>query len=313
MGGQISNTCPGTSSETQPCASPPCCTYGPWRPVGSCNAACGQSGSVENIRDCFFPGSSQPCGTCVGSNRQFRPCTGVCLAQWGSWGNWGRCNAACNGEGFRTRSRTCLTNNGQISNSCPGRSTQEFSCQGPPCCSYSAWTQYSPCNAACGQTGSQTRTRRCVNSNGSPCNSCVGSPPTESISCRGSSCYRSSWSSYGPCGVDCMRERRRYCLDSNGQAVSLSLCGDSTNPIERSSCSGDACLPFSGSGVSWSNWFNWGACTVGCGGGRRTRIRICLYRGRINSPLDPQVCQCAYQQSSTYQQEETCNLQSCEL
>ena len=81
-----------------------------------------------------------------------------------------------------------------------------------------------------------------------------------------------------------------------GNAIHVVACG----------CHYDPCsfIPLTESGVDWSGWGAWGACSVSCGDGWMSRHRDCVLvdTGAANSELD------CYGRS---QEQRACNIQEC--
>lgn len=53
----------------------------------------------------------------------------------------------------------------------------------------------------------------------------------------------------------------------------------------------------------WSHWANWTLCSKSCGGGQRSRERVCVGGNRGDGSCVP---------DSGYVETETCNIQPCE-
>ncbi|XP_076821196.1 properdin-like isoform X1 [Clavelina lepadiformis] len=69
--------------------------------------------------------------------------------------------------------------------------------------------------------------------------------------------------------------------------------------------------------ASWAVWAVWSSCSSTCGGGIRDRERMCLYRGREDSPLPPSLCLCYLESLGRIideddKQEEPCNTDTCD-
>ncbi len=97
---------------------------------------------------------------------------------WGPWGPWSDCSVtACGQTGTQTRTRTCTPpQNGGAP--CAGSSVETQACStaacppGPVDGYWGPWGPWSDCSVtACGQTGTQTRTRTCTppQNGGAPC------------------------------------------------------------------------------------------------------------------------------------------------
>ncbi|XP_023693301.1 properdin isoform X2 [Paramormyrops kingsleyae] len=87
-------------------------------------------------------------------------------------------------------------------------------------------------------------------------------------SCRPASW--SEWSEWGHCTVSCLegvRQRRRFCY-GQGDCEDAEALGI----LQTQSCEDQACCPQSG---GWTEWGKWGACSVTCQKGSRSRRRMC--------------------------------------
>jgi hypothetical protein len=82
---------------------------------------------------------------------------------WGIWGDWSVCSVSCSG-GERTRYRSILTAGLNMGKQCvPGDSREVGACNMKTCgveryCTWSSWSVFSECSAACGP-GTKTRER----------------------------------------------------------------------------------------------------------------------------------------------------------
>uniref|UniRef100_A0A1I7WDQ8 Apple domain-containing protein n=1 Tax=Heterorhabditis bacteriophora TaxID=37862 RepID=A0A1I7WDQ8_HETBA len=106
-----------------------------------------------------------------------RPCD-----QWTDWCEWSHCSSKC-GAGQRTRTRGCLTSEGQEGHDCQGLSIvsaittkveyyiyyfnikETTLCEGTQCCRWSDWCHWSMCDKECGG-GQSIRTRTCMRDGG---------------------------------------------------------------------------------------------------------------------------------------------------
>uniref|UniRef100_H2YT54 Uncharacterized protein n=1 Tax=Ciona savignyi TaxID=51511 RepID=H2YT54_CIOSA len=170
-----------------------------------------------------------------------------------------------------------------------------------PCARWSEWSDYGSCQASCGATGQQVRSRSCTLNNGSPSNQCTGGSSTSTRFCQGPACPAlwANWQSWGSCQLDCTRSRQRNCR-VNGQVVSQSRCSGFSS--ERLQCPGGCPSldpPNGQSWVSWGSWSGYGICTRTCGGGTQTRYRRCYYLGRSNSPIGSDYCTFTHQTQSS--------------
>lgn len=194
------------------------------------------------------------------------------------WSVWSNCSKDC-GEGFQTRYRNCAQPP-------PGRYGKDCYRFGPnndkkPCflkiCpidgKFSEWSSFSACDRSCGG-GKQFRTRQCNNPpavfEGKPCEG----PSRQEQPCNTHECPvdggYTQWSEYGPCSVTCgegVKTRRRTCSNPP-PSKGGNPC---TDPAEEYTQCGGPC-PVDG---GYTEWTEYGPCSVTCGKGTRIRTRTC--------------------------------------
>lgn len=82
----------------------------------------------------------------------------------------------------------------------------------------------------------------------------------------------SQWGLWGDCSKTCAsgnRYRSRSCSDPFPSFNGAPCPGDSQ---ESQTCNTNTCPAING---AWSNWGDWGACSINCGSGTKTRTRLC--------------------------------------
>ncbi|MED6275796.1 Hemicentin-1, partial [Characodon lateralis] len=158
---------------------------------------------------------------------------------------------------------------------------------------------WGPCSVSCGG-GSRQRTRLCA----SPApqhggRKCEGNDVHTDF-CNGNPCPISGnwgqWSSWGSCSKTCSGgQMRRYrTCDNPRPAHGGRACAGADSQMQK--CSTADC-PVDG---NWGLWQPWGGCSASCGGGERTRVRICNSPSPSNGgrpcPGDPtQLSRCSNQ------------------
>ena len=171
-GSNCSGTVPTTS---QVCYARSCSyswSYGGW---GSCSAtACGTSGKETRSYKCINDSTKATVSNnkCSGSAYYSRNCSTAACKDTYSWsyGGWGSCSAtSCGTSGQQTRSYKCINNRtgSTVSNSkCSGSPYYSKACTNAPCKDTFKWSygNWGNCSAtACGTSGSQTRSYKCIN------------------------------------------------------------------------------------------------------------------------------------------------------
>ncbi|PAV60265.1 hypothetical protein WR25_07128 [Diploscapter pachys] len=240
--------------------------------MSTCSATCGQ-GERSRTRFCH-----QGTNRCDGKDFEAERCdAGPCP-------EWSTCSATC-GQGIATRSRSCL---GGAEHLCPGRSTEQKTCEDRPCSQWAPWQEWGLCSASCGN-GMKRRQRICQYGTDCP------GPNEESLFCYGPPCAQwTEWCEWTSCSSKCgpgQRTRTRSCQTSDGRD-SNDCQGQS---VENLPCEGTSCC-------SLEPWCSWSKCDAECGVGRSIRTRICTNRG---SP-DP-ACHC----DGSDREERQCNAQAC--
>jgi len=176
-----SNSCPGSASKVEVCASNVCPSYqiGAWTPWGRCNRNCRQ----ERMQMCTMNGRTAARNTCQGQKQTKQCQTGLCrpLRSWVSWSNWSSwTDCVHTGLSSKTRFRICLylgRSDSEIgddiceyvhqntraveSAGCPGGSGGSFNYA----YNWSSWGSWSQCDAPVCRQGKRTRTKRCLNRN----------------------------------------------------------------------------------------------------------------------------------------------------
>ncbi|XP_013387914.1 SCO-spondin [Lingula anatina] len=262
-----------------PCAVD--CKCGDWTPWSTCSASCGPGGVETRTRSCqdglyggklCLPTDYKQERTCVNNV----PCAVDCTCN--DWAPWSTCSASCGPGGVETRTRSCQDGlyGGKLC--LPSDYKETRVCLNTvPCaidCTCNDWTPWSKCSASCGPGGVETRTRSCQDGlyGGKLClptdykqeRACVNNVPCAVP------CTCEAWSQWSTCSVSCgggIQARSRSCQDgTNGGR----LCGASDYSESRACNSG--CCP---QDCTCGAWEAWTPCSATCGGGSRSRSRLC--------------------------------------
>ncbi|XP_027145831.1 hemicentin-1 [Larimichthys crocea] len=274
--------CAGSDTETRSCQGKPCPVDGNWSEWSlweECSRTCGQ-GNRTRVRTCSNPPAQHGGRPCEGKAVEVimcsvRPCP--VAGNWGSWLPWSPCSETC-GKGMQSRIRLCNNPPPAFDGlQCEGSDTQTQVCKERPCPvdgKWSSWVSWGACSVSCGG-GTRQRTRLCA----SPApqhggRQCEGNDVHIDF-CNSDPCPISGnwgpWSSWGSCSKTCNGgQMRRYrTCDNPRPANGGRACAGADTQIQR--CSTANC-PVDG---NWGSWQPWGQCSASCGGGERTRVRLC--------------------------------------
>ncbi|AWP10692.1 putative hemicentin-1 [Scophthalmus maximus] len=274
--------CAGVETETRSCRGKPCPVDGNWSEWSlweECSRTCGQ-GNRTRIRTCSDPPAQHGGRPCEGKAVEVimcsvRPCP--VAGNWGSWLPWSKCSETC-GKGMQSRIRLCNNPPPAFDGPhCEGTDTQTQVCKERPCPvdgKWSSWVSWGACSVSCGG-GTRQRTRLCA----SPApqhggRQCEGNDVHIDF-CNSEPCPISGnwgpWSGWGSCSKTCNGgQMRRYrTCDNPRPANGGRACAGADTQIQR--CSTANC-PVDG---NWGSWQPWGECSATCGGGERTRVRLC--------------------------------------
>ncbi|XP_061594740.1 hemicentin-1 [Cololabis saira] len=274
--------CQGSDAETRGCRGKPCPVDGNWSDWSAweeCSQSCGQ-GNRTRVRTCSDPPAQHGGRQCEGEAVEaimcsVRPCP--VAGNWGAWLPWSPCSETC-GKGMQSRIRLCNNPPPAFDGlQCEGTDTQSQVCMERPCPvngKWSSWMSWGPCSLSCGG-GTRQRTRLCA----SPAplhggRKCEGNDVHIDF-CNSDACPISgnwgSWSSWGICSKTCNGgQMRRYrTCDNPRPAYGGRACAGADAQMQR--CSTANC-PVDG---NWGLWQSWGECSASCGGGERTRLRLC--------------------------------------
>ncbi|XP_033725596.1 LOW QUALITY PROTEIN: cartilage intermediate layer protein 2-like [Pecten maximus] len=262
-----------------------------WAGWTACDVTCG-GGTRSRTRVCQKASSSDL--DCIGSSSESQTCsTWRCpvYGVWTTWAGWTACDVTCGG-GTRSRTRVCQKASSSDLD-CIGSSSESQTCNTRSCPVYGVWTTWAgwtACDVTCGG-GTRSRTRVCQKASSSDLD-CIGSS-SESQTCNTRSCpvygVWTTWAGWRACDVTCgggTRSRTRVCQKASSS--DLDCIGSSS---ESQTCNTRSCPVY---GV-WTTWAGWTACDVTCGGGTRSRTRVCQQASSsdldcIGSSSESQTC-----------------------
>ncbi|VDH96262.1 Hypothetical predicted protein [Mytilus galloprovincialis] len=274
--------CIGNRTENYSCNTHYCPVDGSWAEWSewdNCTDACGGGLQFRN-RTCSDPEPQFGGIDCVGNSVDNNVCNEhECPVDgsWTEWSEWNNCTDVCGG-GIKSRNRTCSDPEPQFGGmDCIGNNTESKLCNEHYCPvdgNWSKWSEWKECSVTCG-VGIMTRNRTCKNPEPQyGGKQCIGNDNNIS-GCAENPCpingNWTEWSSWNECSATCgggIKIRDRNCSNPEPQYGGDQCFGNSTN---SETCNEDPC-PIDG---NWSGWSEWDECSVSCGGGLKTRNRIC--------------------------------------
>uniref|UniRef100_A0A3Q2YR82 Hemicentin 1 n=1 Tax=Hippocampus comes TaxID=109280 RepID=A0A3Q2YR82_HIPCM len=268
--------CAGSGTETRSCHGKPVDgKWSEWSSWEECSRSCGH-GNRTRVRTCSNPSAQHRGRPCEGSAVEVIVCSvQPCPAGgWGPWLPWSPCSETC-GRGMQSRIRLCNDPPPAFDGSpCEGTDAQTQVCKERPCPDgkWSSWVSWGACSVSCGG-GTRQRARLCA----SPGpqyggRQCEGNDIHVDF-CNSEPCPNGNWGpwgSWGSCSKTCNGgQMRRYrTCDNPRPANGGRACAGTDAQIQR--CNTAMCPD-----GNWGPWQSWGECTASCGGGERTRVRLC--------------------------------------
>ncbi|XP_060558848.1 A disintegrin and metalloproteinase with thrombospondin motifs adt-1-like [Ruditapes philippinarum] len=284
-GGQ---NCTGSAQDFRACATFPCPIDGGWSNFTdlACSATCG-IGIMTSIRSCTNPTPRNGGQDCPGEGYKLSQCyLKNCLVdQWSTWSSWNDCSVTC-ANGMKSRTRTCLS-----SNDCVGESHETEACVKTSCphtvelnaarirrflndqlqssqaidtgpYSWSSWSGWSHCNGTCKVNrgvGQQNRKRHCNDDDDLVKLHFCREPFTGDSGDEQTSIVRNAY------------DNAEIILE-DGVSSGTDNYEFEYRTCQKENCPGPTVISVNG---GWSQWTNFGACSVTSGTGHRTRSRQC--------------------------------------
>ena len=162
----------------------------------------GPQGFIARLMQCPAGTSFMPKflkGSCNGANpKDLKDCF---KGEWTTWSSWSTCSKSC-GQGLKSRNRDCKGpwHPNYLKYKCRGAKDESQSCSVQDCTGQwsSTWSNWSACNATCGQA-SRHRSRQCLEGQ-----NCIGES-NEFENCDMPNCIGtwSDWSEWSTCSRTC--------------------------------------------------------------------------------------------------------------
>ncbi|XP_053381262.1 hemicentin-1-like isoform X2 [Mercenaria mercenaria] len=250
-----------------------------WSDWKLCSASCGEGRQLRH-RLCDNPEPANQGEDCKGKHVQSRSCqlrNCPVSGNWGNWLPWEQCSVSCN-EGVQLRRRLCDNPAPQSGGgTCVGDAVEEQTCNRRPCAvdgNWGEWSLWQACSVTCGD-GYHERRRKCNNpppsSNGRFCQG----EQRDTQRCKLRECpvdgNWGNWGHWNPCTLSCgggTRTRSRMCNYPEPKYGGLFCIG---TDIQLDYCNSEPCPVHGG----WSEWGEFGECSVSCNGGLKKRFRTC--------------------------------------
>lgn len=261
------------------------CVWSDWADWQSCAASCGET-TQKRIRTQKV--KSNALGTnCTGEAEEQVPCSLLACpvdCTVGDWGTWDLCSVSC-GTGTTTRKRSVTQQVANGGAECPTLTETHPCSPGGNCpinCIWSDWADWQSCGASCGETTKKRTRSEIVRANELGTN-CSGDA-VESVQCNLAACMidcsLTDWQEWSACSVSCgpgitERSRSVAVAAANGGKE----CSSEDQLYEKKYCS----LPSCPVDCEWTDWTEWEACSVTCGGkSSRSRLvkTVALYSGK---------------------------------
>jgi hypothetical protein len=267
------------------------CEVSDWSEWTKCSAECGggtrqRTRSITKYKNldgkkCPALMEIEPCNT--------QECPVNCEVS--EWSNWSTCNTSCGG-GIQQKTRTINVTNMYGGKECPSLTeTQTCNTQNCPIdCQVSDWSEWSMCNASCGN-GTQIKTRTINVTNmygGKACPSLVETQMCKIKDCP-IDCQVSDWSEWSMCNASCgngtqIKTRTINVTNMYGGKVCPPL-------VETQMCKIKDC-PID---CQVSDWSEWSMCNASCGNGTQIKTRTInvtnMYGGKVCPALvETQMC-----------------------
>jgi len=197
------------------------------------------------------------------------------------WTLWDNCDQTCGG-GQQRRQRQVERFPANGGDDCPPELMQTQGCNTEACSKQDAelgeWADWSSCSATCG-SAMQERKRSLLNNRGTggagasaslaETRACASNPE-----CSLRDCLWAEWQAWSACTCTCgggqrTRDRMVERMPSDGGKACDPKDKEQIEPCNTQRCSSQTCID-----GAFSDWSEWGMCSVSCGGGLSIRHRL---------------------------------------
>jgi hypothetical protein len=263
--------CP-TLTHTTDCNTHDCpidCELSSWNSWASCSVTCGTGDHSRTRTITRHPAAGgKACNTLRETESCFDDhCPIHCTVS--TFTDWSSCSKTCD-AGTRTRSRNVLIHPAHGGYICPALHESE-SCEEVKCpihCQLSTWAAWTTCTKTCG-TGSQHKQRSVITYpkyGGNACKKTYEEQDCGETKCP-IHCVHSTWTAFSACTKTCGNGSRTATRSIiTPAAYGGNACKAISNTVD---CNPEPCAV----DCVVSGFTAYGACTVTCGGGRKTRTR----------------------------------------